>query len=74
MPITFLTVTNLLIYRRVSLNQKSRVRRKSAATVSAGNLAYILIVIGRDMHTFISQSILLPSSGFSHLQHTQAFA
>ena len=47
-PVSFLLVANLLIYRKVRLNQQSRVRRKSSATQSAGNLAHILIVVGRN--------------------------
>ena len=45
-PFLYLSLMNLLIYRKLRMNDKSSVRSRSAVTKSAGNLATILIVVG----------------------------
>ena len=45
-PFSYLSVMNLVIYTKLRMNQKSMVRSKS--TKSAGNLATILVLIGRE--------------------------
>ena len=51
-PFCFLSVMNLMIYKKMRMNQRSKVRRKSTLTKSAGNLATILVSIGEYMLIF----------------------
>ena len=46
-PFSYLSVMNLIIFKKLRMNQKSRVRSKSTLTKSAGNLATILVLIGK---------------------------
>ena len=49
-PFLYLSLMNLRIYRKLRMNDKSSVRSRSAVTKSAGNLATILIVVGRNIY------------------------
>ena len=49
-PFLYLSLMNLLIYRKIKMNDKSSVRSRSAVTKSAGNMATILIVVGTNIH------------------------
>ena len=46
-PFLYLSLMNLLIYKKLKMNKLSNVRSRSVATKSAGNLAAILIVVGK---------------------------
>ena len=49
-PFLYLSLMNLLIYRKLRMNEKSSVRSRSPVTKSAGNLATILIIVGRNIY------------------------
>ena len=46
-PFSYLSYMNILIYTRMRQNNQSTVRSRSNSTKKAGNLAAILIVIGK---------------------------
>ena len=58
-PFSYLSVMNLVIYKKLRMNQKSRVRSKSTLTKSAGNLATILVLIGRG-NSFLTDTEIVP--------------
>jgi type VI protein secretion system component VasK len=59
LPFLYLSLMNLLIYRKLKMNKLSNARSRSVATNSAGNLAAILLVVGKQTKNLIEKLFIL---------------
>ena len=48
-PFSYLSVTNLMIYKKLRMNKMSKVRRNSTVIKSAGNLAAVQVIVGKGL-------------------------
>ena len=48
-PFSYLSVMNLMIYKKLRMNKMSKVRRNSTVIKSAGNLAAVQVIVGKGL-------------------------